>query len=244
MELSEGIAVIEAILFAAGEPVALDRLAKAAEIDTDTATRIIAQLERKYNVSDSGLQIIRLEDSYQIATRAEYAPFIKTALEIRRQTPLSQAAMEALAVVAYNQPVTKAYVEQIRGVDSNGVINSLVERGLIEEAGRLDLPGRPITYRTTQVFLRCFGLSGNGQIPAFPDQEGQMRLDDIGDEGGDLPPLELVETSETADTSETVETPETTETSETVETAAPEPAETAPELADTSDTATPDTTEV
>lgn len=179
MELPEGIAITEAILFAAGEPVALDRLAEAAGIDPDTAARIIGQLERKYNVSDSGLRIIRLEDSYQITTRAEYAPFIKKALDIKRHAPLSQAAMEALAVVAYNQPVTKAYVEQIRGVDSNGVVNSLVERGLIEEAGRLDLPGRPVTYRTTRTFLRCFGLSTNEQIPAFPDEEGQMRLDDV-----------------------------------------------------------------
>ncbi|MDR2532884.1 MAG: SMC-Scp complex subunit ScpB [Oscillospiraceae bacterium] len=177
MELQERIAIAEAILFAAGEPVSLNRLSEAAGIDTETASKLIGQLERKYNVSDSGLRIVRLEDSYQITTRTEYAPFIKAALEIKRQTPLSQAAMEVLAAVAYNQPVTKAYVEQIRGVDSNSVVNSLAERGLIEEAGRLDLPGRPVTYRTTQAFLRSFGLNEIGQLPPFPDEEGQMRLD-------------------------------------------------------------------
>ena len=178
MDLPEGIAITEAILFAAGEPVALDRLAEAAEIDTDTAAKLIGQLERKYNVSDSGLRIIRLEDSYQLTTRLEYAPFIKTALEIRRHQPLSQAALEVLAVIAYNQPVTKAYVEQVRGVDSNSVVNTLAERGLVEEAGRLDLPGRPVTYRTTSAFLRCFGLNEIAQLPPFPDEEGQMRLDE------------------------------------------------------------------
>jgi len=177
MELSEGIAITEAILFAAGEPVQLSRLAESAGIDTETCAKIIGQLERKYNVSDSGLRIIRLDDSYQITTRAEYAPFIKTALEIKRHAPLSQAALEVLAVIAYNQPVTKAYVEQVRGVDSNSVVNTLAERGLIEEAGRLELPGRPVTYRTTAVFLRSFGLSEIDGLPPFPGEEGQMRLD-------------------------------------------------------------------
>ncbi|MCL2696540.1 MAG: SMC-Scp complex subunit ScpB [Oscillospiraceae bacterium] len=182
MELQEGIAITEAILFAAGEPVSVDRLSEAAGIDSETVSKLIGQLERKYNVSDSGLRIIRLEDSYQIITRAEYAPFIKTALEIKRHAPLSQAALEVLAVIAYNQPVTKAYVEQVRGVDSNSVVNTLAERGLIEEAGRLDLPGKPVTYRTTQAFLRSFGLNEIGQLPPFPDQEGQMRLDGLYEE--------------------------------------------------------------
>ncbi|MCL1824114.1 MAG: SMC-Scp complex subunit ScpB [Oscillospiraceae bacterium] len=185
MELPEGIAITEAILFAAGEPVALDKLAEAANIDTETAAKLIGQLERKYNVSDSGLRIIRLDDAYQITTRTEYAPFIKTALEIRRHQPLSQAALEVLAIIAYNQPVTKTYVEQVRGVDSNSVVNSLAERGLIEEAGRLELPGRPVTYRTTQAFLRSFGLSEIGQLPPFPDAEGQMRLDEQETEHGE-----------------------------------------------------------
>jgi segregation and condensation protein B len=178
MELSQGIAITEAILFAAGEPISLSRLSEAAGIDNETMVKIIGQLERKYNVSDSGLRIIRLDNSYQITTRSEFAPFIKTALEIKRHAPLSQAALEVLAVIAYNQPVTKAYVEQIRGVDSNSVVNSLAERGLIEEAGRLDLPGRPVTYKTTNVFLRSFGLNEIGALPPFPNEEGQMRLDE------------------------------------------------------------------
>jgi segregation and condensation protein B len=182
MELNEGIAITEAILFAAGEPVSISRLSEASGIDPETVSKLIGQLERKYNVSDSGLRITRLEDSYQITTRAEYAPFIKTALEIKRHAPLSQAALEVLAVIAYNQPVTKAYVEQVRGVDSNSVVNSLAERGLIEEAGRLELPGRPVTYRTTSAFLRSFGLNEIAQLPPFPGEEGQMRLDGIYDE--------------------------------------------------------------
>jgi len=184
MELSEGIAITEAILFAAGEPVSISRLAEASGIDTETCNKIIGQLERKYNVSDSGLRIIRLDDSYQITTRAEYAPFIKTALEIKRHAPLSQAALEVLAIIAYNQPiVTKSNIEQKRGVDSNSVVNTLVERGLIEENGRmLELPGRPVKYRTTQAFLRSFGLNEIEQLPPFPGEEGQMRLDEVNGE--------------------------------------------------------------
>ena len=113
------------------------------------------------------------------STQEELASYVKAALDSHRQTPLSQAALECLAVIAYNQPVTKGFVEQIRGIDSSGVVNTLVEKGLIEEAGRLELPGRPIAYRTTDTFLRCFGLKSIDDLPPLPVQEGQMILDDM-----------------------------------------------------------------
>ena len=179
MNLDEGIAIIEAILFACGEPISVDKLSESSGIDSDTTAKLVNQLERRYNVQSSGLRIIRLDNAYQITTRPEHAPYIKAAMENRKQTPLSQAAMECLAVIAYNQPVTKSFVEQVRGIDSSSVVNTLAERGLIEEAGRLELPGRPIAYRTTDVFLRCFGLASINELPELPTQEGQLSLDEI-----------------------------------------------------------------
>lgn len=179
MELEEGIAIIEAIMFAYGEPIGIDKLSEASGIEPDTAGKLVSQLERRYNVQGSGLRIIRLGNTYQISTRPELSSYVKAALDNYRQTPLSQAALECLAIIAYNQPVTKGFVEQIRGIDSSGVVNTLAERGLIEEAGRLELPGRPIAYRTTDVFLRCFGIGSLDELPPLPTQEGQMSLDEV-----------------------------------------------------------------
>jgi len=179
MKLNDGIAIIEAILFACGEPVSPDKLAEASGIDIETVVKLIDQLERRYNVQESGIRIIRVNGSFQLATRQEYADYVKAALETRRQAPLSQAAMETLSIVAYNQPVTKAFVEQVRGIDSSSVVNTLVERGLLEEAGRLELPGRPVAYRTTDVFLRCFGISSLAELPPLPNQEGQLDFDEL-----------------------------------------------------------------
>lgn len=179
MKLNDGIAIIEAILFACGEPVSPDKLAEASGIDVETVVKLIDQLERRYNVQESGMRIIRVNGSFQLATRQEYADYVKAALETRRQAPLSQAAMETLSIVAYNQPVTKAFVEQVRGIDSSSVVNTLVERDLLEEAGRLELPGRPVAYRTTDTFLRCFGISSLEELPPLPNQEGQLDFDEL-----------------------------------------------------------------
>ena len=179
MKLTEGIAAIEAIMFAYGDPISIDKLSEASGLDDETTIKLIDQLERRYNVNESGLRIIRVNDGFQITTRTEYADSIKKAMETRRQQPLSQAAMETLSIVAYNQPVTKAFVEQVRGIDSSSVVNTLVERNLLEEAGRLDLPGRPVAYRTTDTFLRCFGLSRIEELPALPNQEGQLDFDEL-----------------------------------------------------------------
>ena len=177
MNLNESMAVIEAIMFAHGDPITPEKLSEASGIDLETTVKLIDQLERKYNVQESGLKIIRLNDGFQISTRPEYSGYIKSALETRRQQPLSQAAMETLSIIAYNQPVTKSFVEQVRGIDSSSVVNTLVERDLLEEAGRLDLPGRPVAYRTTDTFLRCFGISSLRELPPLPNQEGQLDFD-------------------------------------------------------------------
>lgn len=180
MNYNESICIIEALLFASGELISLDRLSEASGIEPETVVKLIDRLERKYNVSDSAIRVLRLENSYQLSTREEYAPYIKRAMENKRQARLSPAALEVLAVVAYNQPVTKAFVEQVRGTDSSGVINTLVERELLYEAGRLELPGRPITYKTTDNFLRCFKLESLAQLPSLPDEDGQLNLNEIG----------------------------------------------------------------
>ena len=180
MNYNESICIIEALLFASGEPISLDRLSEASGIEPETVVKLIDRLERKYNVSDSAIRVLRLENSYQLSTREEYAPYIQRAMDNKRQARLSPAALEVLAVVAYNQPVTKAFVEQVRGTDSSGVINTLVERELLYEAGRLELPGRPITYKTTDNFLRCFKLESLAQLPSLPDEDGQLNLNEIG----------------------------------------------------------------
>lgn len=164
---------IEAILFANGEPVETQRIAQALEITEKQVERHISALIDDYNSSDRGITIIKLDDSFQMVTRKEYAPQIRTVMDLRRNTPLSQAALEVLAVVAYNQPVTKAFVEQVRGVDCSGVIGSLTAKGLVEEKGRLELPGRPLLYGTTENFLRCFNISSLEDLPPLPETENE-----------------------------------------------------------------------
>lgn len=162
---------IEAILFASGEAVSLDRIAEALGIDRATAGRMMDNLADRYHSGQGGIRIVRLEGGYQMCTNPEYAAEVRAALEIRRNVPLTQAALEVLAVVAYNQPVTKAFVEQVRGVDCSAVLGGLVAKGLVEERGRLELPGRPLLYGTTPDFLRCLGISSLSELPAPAAEE-------------------------------------------------------------------------
>jgi len=173
----------EAILFAGGEPLPLHRIAQALELDDEAAESVLESLSDRLDNSGSAIELLRLGDCWQLATREEYASVVRSALELKRNSPLSQAALEVLAVVAYNQPVTRAFAEQVRGVDCSGVISTLCERGLIEEAGRLELPGRPISYRTTADFLRCFGLESIDELP--PVSEEKDELDDEGKFSGE-----------------------------------------------------------
>ncbi len=185
MKFSEGMAAVEAVLFACGEPIESEKLAAAVEIEADTVPRLIDRLNDRYSESGSAIVIGKLGQSYQMMTRPEYSRYIKSALESRRQAPLTAAAMEVLAIVAYNQPVTRGFVEQVRGVDSSGVVKSLTERGLLEEYGRLeDVPGRPIAYRTTDNFLRCFGFGSIDDLPPIPGSSEQIELEEYEEQLG------------------------------------------------------------
>ncbi len=177
---------IEGILFAAGEPVKAAKLAVVLDVTIDEVKTAVSELLEEYNQEKRGFNIIEILDGYQICSRPEYYTYIQEILGEQRNQPLSNAAMEALAIIAYKQPVTKGQIEHIRGVNSDGCVNRLYERGLIEEAGRLDAPGRPILYVTTDTFLRCFGLKSPLDLPPVDFKEivgdephdGQLEIED------------------------------------------------------------------
>ncbi len=176
MNAKELNATLEAILFASGEPVEIIRLAEVLECDAEQVESLVTNLENALEERKSGLCVKRLGDKVQLCSKQEYAPIIREILDLKRNTPLSPAAFEVLAVIAYNQPVTKAFVEQVRGVDCSGVISTLCQRGLIEEKGRLELPGRPLIYGTTSDFLRCFCVSDLSELPPLPQKnEGELQ---------------------------------------------------------------------
>lgn len=171
MTMSELTSAFEAVLFSGGEPQSIDRFSQVFDIAPEKVVKVMESLEKKLKEQKSGLELLRLDNTYQLATRAEYADYIKKMFDIRRRTPLSPAALEVLGVVAYNQPVTKSFIEQVRGVDCSGVVTTLVEKGLIEERGRLELPGKPLLYGTTKNFLRCFGINDLSGLPPLPKNE-------------------------------------------------------------------------
>lgn len=168
MKASKLQVMAEAILFAAGEPLEIEKIAQALEIEPEIAEQILYNLSAKLDESNRGICLLKLDNKYQLSSRPEYSDVIRNVLELRKNTPLSPAAFEVLAVIAYNQPVTKSFVEQVRGVDCSGVIATLCQKKLIEEKGRLELPGRPLVYGTTPDFLRCFSISSLNELPPLP----------------------------------------------------------------------------
>ena len=180
MEVKEIESAIEGILFAAGGPVGVERLCMALDLDRATVDTVCQRLADYYSYERRGVRLLRLENSYQLCSAPEHADCIRRAFESRRPARLSQPALEVLAIIAYYQPTTRAYVDQIRGVDSAYTVGLLLERDLIEECGRLAVPGRPILYRTTQTFLRSFGLSSLEELPEPPSaspEDGQITME-------------------------------------------------------------------
>lgn len=181
-EMKEIEAAVEGILFASGEQVHIDRICLAAELDRPTAELVLQKLMDYYSFERRGMRLLRLEDSWQLCSAPEYADVIRRAFEIRKPAKLSQPALEVLTIIAYYQPTTRAYVDQIRGVDSSYTVGLLLDRHLIEECGRLQVPGRPRLYRTTKAFLRAFHLNSLEDLPEMPGMEadGQLRLAEDG----------------------------------------------------------------
>ena len=167
MDCTELQRAVEAVLFAAGEPVEISRLAAVFEVDEDEIVTAVSALADELAFQRRGIRIIKLENAYQMVSSGEMADFIAKALETRKPPKLSSSQLETLTIIAYYQPATKAMVEQIRGVDSSYSVSALMNKKLIEEAGRLNVPGRPIQYRTTADFLRTFGISSLEELPVI-----------------------------------------------------------------------------
>ena len=196
MTSNEMRAACEAILFASGEPVETVRIAEVLETEAEVVTGLMNDISAELDKRKSGICLLKLGNKYQLCSRVEYAPQVRAVLEKKKNIPLSPAAFEVLAVVAYNQPVTKAYIEQIRGVDCTGVISTLCQRGLLEEKGRLELPGKPLLYGTTPDFLRCFCLESLSELPELPEKHND---DDDDDDEIDSSRGEQIKTFFTAD---------------------------------------------
>ena len=190
---------IEAILFAAGDSVPLARLSLVLGVSEQDVETSVKMLQESYAQQQRGMRILRLGDKVQMCSAPEYASFISKTLEQRKPPVLSQPALETLAVVAYFQPVTRAYIEQVRGVDSSYTVGVLNERGLIEECGRLEVPGRPVLFRTTDVFLRTMGISSLDELPELPDMtdsDGMEKLQEKIDELQNKPNIDQMTLSE------------------------------------------------
>ena len=181
MEFENIKSAVEAILFAAGEPVPAARISLILEVGEDDVYSAAKALADEYSFNQRGIRLLRLDKSLQLCSAPEYAQVISRTLEQRKPPMLSQPALETLAVVAYFQPVTRAYIDQVRGVDSSYTVGVLIDRGLIERCGKLDVPGRPSLLRTTDVFLRTMGVSSLEELPELPDistGEGIKKLED------------------------------------------------------------------
>lgn len=179
MEINEICSAIEAILFASGESVPVSRIAKVLDLDEAEVFAAADALAAEYENALRGIRLLKLDSSLQLCSAKEYSQLVTMALETRKSPKLSPSSLEVLAIVAYFQPVTRAYVDQVRGVDSSYTLSVLVEKGLIEPCGKLDVPGRPTIYKTGEVFLRTMGISSVDELPALPDiasDEGIIEL--------------------------------------------------------------------
>ena len=181
---------LEAVLFAAGDAVSIDRLCEVLELPRETVLEAARELSSRYDFEQRGLMLRRIADKLQLCSRPMYAEAVRRVTETRKNASLSPAALEVLTIVAYRQPVTRAFIDQLRGVDSGGTLSSLAEKQMMEEAGRLEVPGRPILYRTTEHFLQAFALESLDDLPALPAFTDNEQLSfDMEDEPPDPAPL-------------------------------------------------------
>lgn len=192
MNEKQCLGALEAMLFAHGEPVELEKLADALHAEPIQTQVLLEKLQKQYDERGSGMVLLNFEDRWQMATNPYYGEIVKRILDTRRNAPLSPAALEVLAVIAYNQPVSRSFIEQVRGVDSSSTVTKLLEKGLIEEAGRLDLPGKPVSFRVTDTFLRVFGLGSLADLPPLHDEQPPAE-EEQPESDSSLPPTEQME---------------------------------------------------
>ena len=190
MEINKSKGVIEAILFAAGREVKITELMSALEASSEEVITLVESMKEDYKNENRGLQIVNVGEAYQLCTKQEYYEYLYTIFDKRNKPNLSQAAIETLAIIAYNPKITRAEIEAIRGVNSDGTIYKLLDYNLIEETGKLDAPGRPGTYGVTSEFLRIFGFNNLNELPDLPryklDENQQIVIDDIIEEKNEL----------------------------------------------------------
>jgi segregation and condensation protein B len=183
MEINKLKSIIEAILFAAGRPVSKKELVLSLEIPEEDIENIVSSMQEEYKTQERGIEIIKIENAYQLCTKKELHDFIYPVLDKRNKPNLSNAALETLAIIAYNPKITRAEIEAIRGVSADACVYKLLEYGLIEEAGKVDLPGRPMSYQTTSDFLRMFGYASLEELPELPrykmDENKQIVIDEL-----------------------------------------------------------------
>ena len=183
MEIDKMKAIIEAILFASGRPVEIKELISALELPEEDIIQIIESMKADFQEANRGIEIIKVESGYTLCSKKEYYDYIYPLLDNRAKPNISNAAMETLAIIAYNPKITRAEIESIRGVNSDATIYKLLEYNLIEDAGKSDLPGKPTVYQTTEEFLKTFGISNLDELPELPryrlDENEQIVIDDI-----------------------------------------------------------------
>lgn len=218
MVSTETIAALHAVLFACGAPVEAERLRELLGVNTEELTEAVTKLKDLCETPESGVQLIAVESAYQLCTKPFVAETVKKALELRKTPPLSKASLEVLAIVAYNQPVTRSFIEMVRGVDSTSIVASLCDKGLLSERGYLDAPGHPLLFGTTDAFLRCFGLESIKDLPTadlsvLSEQLKMEQTDGENDETGEPqeqpePPEPQASTEEQASTEAPAPSPE------------------------------------
>jgi len=228
MEYSKEQAIIEAMLFAAGRVVNVKEIVTVLEISAEDIDKIIQNMKMKYEENESGLEVIKVEDGYQLCTKKEYYEYIYPLFDSRVKPTISTAALETLAIIAYNPKITRPEIDTIRGVSSDGMIYKLLEYNMIEDVGRLDAPGRPTMYKVTANFLKMFGISNLDELPDLPryklDENEQIVLDDFVsvENTENTESTENDESNETDENIESVEDVESTESVESMEAPAPE----------------------
>lgn len=200
MEINQKKSIIEAILFAAGRPVTKNELVLALEISPEDIDNIAKNMQEEYKNENRGIELITIDNAYQLCTKKELHEYIYPVLDKRNKPNLSNAALETLAIVAYNPKITRAEIEAIRGVSADACVYKLLEYGLIEEAGKIDLPGKPMSYKTTNDFLRMFGYTSLEELPELPryklDENKQIVIDDLVEEKEEAPTPEREEEKE------------------------------------------------